>query len=652
MAQVGFFTKKQVGVKAPVKSARKAIVPRQSKTKAEHVLPPALAVRVPAADAKVKKPYQSAAGRPQVELDIECYTNYFLVKFRRQDGSYIEFEMDGNLYDAVLDREGIRAVLAGHEVVTFNGNHFDMPLLAYALQVEGVTCADLKAATDDIIKNELSAHRFADKHKLKAMDYDHVDLISLAAVGTGLKLNGARLHSKRLQDLPYAEDSILTGEQMDAVCEYCGNDLEVTSLLKTDLSEDIDLRRVLGIRYGVDLRSKSDAQIAEEIVKAEVFRRTGVHVRRPKELHSTEFRYQVPEFIEFKDPQLAAVLDILVNNDFTAKPVNNGIVMPEQLKKLEIRLGSQVYRMGMGGLHSAEKSAFHLADSEYGLWDFDVTSYYPSIILQCGLYPHLIGSVFLDIYADVVRERIEAKAAGDKVKADQGKITVNGAFGKLGSPWSILYAPDLMIQVTLTGQLALLMLIDTLVYHGFDVVSGNTDGIVVRARRVDEGVLRRIVARWEICTGLTMEGTEYAGLWSRDVNNYIAIGVDGRAKTKGTFASASRKKNPETDICTDALLTYFRDGMPIEDTIRACTDIRKFISVRQVNGGAVKAGEYLGRVVRWYYSTAETEFIAYKTNGNKVPQTDGARPVMTLPDRLPTDIDYDWYVRKCRGLFY
>ena len=36
----------------------------------------------------------------------------------------------------------------------------------------------------------------------------------------------------------------------------------------------------------------------------------------------------------------------------------------------------------------------------------------------------------------------------------------------------------------------------------------------------------------------------------------------------------------------------------------------------------------------------------YKTNGNKVPKTDGAKPIMNLPNELPDDINYEWYTEK------
>ena len=72
----------------------------------------------------------------------------------------------------------------------------------------------------------------------------------------------------------------------------------------------------------------------------------------------------------------------------------------------------------------------------------------------------------------------------------------------------------------------------------------------------------------------------------------------------------------------------------------------KFVSVRKVTGGAEWRGEPLGKAVRFYYST-ETEqgdAITYSKNGNKVPKSDGARPLMNLPETMPPDVDVDRYV--------
>ena len=110
--------------------------------------------------------------------------------------------------------------------------------------------------------------------------------------------------------------------------------------------------------------------------------------------------------------------------------------------------------------------------------DCDVASYYPSIILNQGLCPANIGENFLRVYKKIVDERLKAKKEGDKVVSESLKIVINGSFGKFGSKFSALYAPEMLLQVTLTGQLALLMLIEKLENADIKVISANTDGVV------------------------------------------------------------------------------------------------------------------------------------------------------------------------------
>jgi hypothetical protein len=308
--------------------------------------------------------------------------------------------------------------------------------------------------------------------------------------------------------------------------------------------------------------------------------------------------------------------------------------------------------MGMGGLHSTEKTSYHVTNDKFSIWDWDVTSYYPSIILRCGLYPKQLGTAFLDVYEKIVIERVAAKAAKDKVKADVLKIVVNGSYGKLGSPYSTLYAPDLMVQVTVTGQLALLMLIDMMEQKGIAVVSGNTDGIVLKCPVGKEDMMRYIIKRWEKQTGFDMEHTTYAGIYARDVNNYIAIKDDGEVKLKGCFAPAGIAKNPENEICTIAMINYIKYGTPFRHTIRNCFDITKFVTVRSVNsGGAEMNGVYIGKALRWYHTTNKVEAIRRCDNKDRIPLTEGCIPIMDITGEFPKDIDYDWYENKCSELF-
>lgn len=581
-------------------------------------------------------------------FDCEVYVDYFLAAFRDADtGAITTFEQwPGH----PLDTKALRRHMQMGTKVSFNGKRFDSPLIALA--ITGADCAALKRAANDIIENKLQPWQFEDRHPCKIdPDWDHIDVFDVAPGMASLKIYAGRLHSKRLQDLPIEPDASISPEQREQLRDYCVNsDTAATLDLFNKLKPQIDLRISMTEQYGIDLRSKSDAQIAEAVIKAQVGKLLGKKVERPIIEPGTRFQYKVPEFIIFHHPELRRALDIVKGEWFVTKR-GGGVEMPKPIGDLKIRVGGSVYQMGIGGLHSAESKVYHLADDETVLIDRDVASYYPSIILNCKLSPRHLGSAFLKVYRTLVERRLDAKHAGDKVTADALKITINGTFGKLGSMWSALYSPDLLIQTTVTGQLALLMLIEMVERTGAHVVSANTDGVVIKSPKSLLGEVELAISLWETLTGFETEETPYKAVYSRDVNNYIAIKPDGGWKAKGVFGPAALQKNPTTEICSEAARRYLATGVPIEETINECDDVRKFVAVRQVKGGGIdQQGNYLGRALRWYYAVGETEPMRYKVNGYKVARSEGARALMNLPDTIPADLDRGWYIREAYSI--
>lgn len=567
-------------------------------------------------------------------LDCEVYPNYFLVCAAGQDGSRAHFE---RIDDAPLDRSALLAQLETQTIVGFNLLHFDLPLLALA--IKGAGNIELYNAGEALIKGTVRPWDVANVPNT----WKYIDLKEVApGVMVSLKLYGGRMHSVELRDLPYPPDTLLSGDQMKEVRAYCFNDLIITQDLYQALKDRIELRRNLSAQYGIDLMSKSDAQIAEAVLVFEIEARLGHKISVPK-ARAQSFTYRPPTWLRFETPELRALFDEIQACRFTTTAA--GVLkMPPELDGKTIAIGESVYRLGIGGLHSSEKSTHWLADEQHRLIDIDAISYYPSIILEQGLYPPQCGPAFLEIYRGIVERRIKAKATGDKVTADSLKIAINGSFGKLGSPYSKLYAPDLFKQVTITGQLALLMLIEHLESVGIPVVSANTDGIVTRPRAAGSETLEHVIAFWEAVTGYRTEQTEYRGLYSRDVNSYFAIKLDGSVKAKGAFAHGGLSKNPAAPIVHQAVIEHIRTGRPTEEVIQH-GQIQDYLTVRTVNGGGMWCGQYLGKVVRWYWST-DGEPIRYATNGNKVPNSDGARPVTHMITDHPADLDYDRYTRE------
>lgn len=628
-------------------------------------------------------------------VDTECHPNFWSIGFRRvSDGKTLVMEQS---HRRELNRERIRNLMMSNTIITYNGMNYDMPMIFKA--IDGASNAELKQANDRIIVGGMKywhakevlgvdvprdCFRRADGTKSEGLD--HIDLMEPQPNAfAGLKTLQGRLHGQKMQDLPYHPDEPLTEEQMDKTLAYMGNDLVATGNVLDALAEPLALRDTFSREYGINLMSKSDAQMGEQIIKKRVEQEIGERVYKVETPAGTMFRYPIPPYMRFERPELQAILERLRNHDFMVQG-NGKVELPEWLADYKLTIGESTYQMGIGGLHSTEKNRAIHSDEDCSLVDFDVGSYYPAIIINSGLYPKALGPKFIEVFEKIRDERIHAKKMAKQTSGaererwsatEKGlKIALNGTFGKLGSPYSVLYAPHLLIAVTLTGQLALLMLIERAEAMGISVVSGNTDGVVFRIPaemmgpvendRVTEGPVKGLIEQWEADTGFVMEATEYRSIYNRSVNDYIAVKPDGTVKWKGVIANPWRSgdgfkpdlrgqlmKNPQMPIIANAVVDLITKGVPIEDTIRAGRDVRDFVTVVKVDGGGTWRGEYLGKVVRYIWARGGEEILRskpHKTTGNfaKVPKSDGCRPLMDLPEEFPSDIDYDAYIAAAR----
>lgn len=662
--------------------------------------------------------------RPYAWLDIECFSNWFLVGITDAEGNHWDYQqIDGY----PLDVAALEVLLRHFTIVTFNGNWYDLQMLCAAVTGR-FSCADLKTINDAIIVQKMPPWTVEKHFGFRKPDYiDHIDIMEVApGVRLGLKQYAGRVHAPEMIETPVDFAQPMPMDHVPGEITYCRNDRNVTKQISDGVADRLALRIALTEKYGVDVRSKSDAQIAEAVIKAEVFRtinesearyvdewvegdaafphkqmdyiRDGwgnLKITIPHYNHGYKFKARIPDYIEFVTPQMQDFLRLVRSVDFMvsdkeeavilgldgAEDFKTGVQIPPELKGRNIPIGNSVYRVGIGGLHSQESSVQHIVvPGVCSLYTADVDSYYPSLILNAGMSPKQLGRTFLEIYRGMLDQRLAAKSklkvltksdaeyAETKTMEGGFKIVLNGTFGKLFSRYSIFYAPEFGIAVTIGGQLSLLMLIERLEVSGIEVISANTDGIEMKVPFGKQWLADSIIEWWKARTGLGMSGGNYWALYARDVNNYIRIELDGSTKRKGVFRESGllENKHPDCDICADAVVAFLTRGVPPASTILACTDIRKFVRIRGVTGGGiyvpqharvltatnedgkevrvgVEGGQYLGKAVRWFYSRTPGSIVD-GTRFNQVAGSENAMPCMTLPPTLPSDIDYQWYV--------
>lgn len=213
---------------------------------------------------------------------------------------------------------------------------------------------------------------------------------------------------------------------------------------------------------------------------------------------------------------------------------------------------------------------------------------------------HLIPKAWFRIADTIVDERLEHKhLAKDKsldiMERDKHataaaclKIVANaGIFGKMGSEKSFLCDKKAMYQVTINGQLFLLMLIEKLELAGIHVISANTDGIVTIVPRELEQTADDICHWWEKHLGLELEFTYYTKYVTEGVNSYLTVKRGGSSKFKGRMNPKmfleDLSKGYNSPIVAKCVTEYFINGTPVMETLRNAKSILDFCRTQNVN---------------------------------------------------------------------
>jgi DNA polymerase elongation subunit (family B) len=574
-----------------------------------------------------------------VFLDSECYSNYYLIIFKWLDGKEEHFVRDEH---NVLDAVKISKILNNNLTVGFNSRFYDIPLLLYALR-ENADNTNIKTMSNSLIpdkKLEKAGLVPSNYDVIKAnnlwcpFEYDHIDIMKVATGTVGLKMYGARIGTANLQDMPYEHTKVLDKSEKEEVRKYCINDIIITRDLYFELQEAINFRIEIGEKYNFDCRSFADAKVAESLLVSQL------PPFKPL-LNNFDFKYEPPQYIGFKTQELNDLLYKFMDYEFKGKR-GDKFIEDEYLEPVDV--GGVKYQCGIGGLHSMEANRTIIGGDDGYIVDVDVVSYYPTIILNNRYCPESCDEdSFMEVYNSVYEDRAEAKRVGDEFKSKTTKLMLNIPFGKFGDEHSKLYSPKALIHTTVTGQLSTLMLIEDLVEKGFEVVSANTDGITVKVKNDKYKLFRDIVGRWEKLCNFKTEEVKYKSLHNQSVNSYIAVKENGGVKFKGLFNSSDLSRNPAIKICKDAVLAYIVEGKRIEDTIQNCElDPSNFLIVRTVRDGGYWKGNYLGKVVRWYWSLEGEPIVNPK--GHKVAKTEHAYPIMNLNNSLK-NIHYEKYIK-------
>ena len=597
--------------------------------------------------------------RKAIVFDCEVYPNYFCIALKSTDGAVNQlFEMRGE--DMVAEEEYLKDLKQLFEqrechLAGFNCQGYDLYIIKGLMR--GLKVKQLYKLSQALINGERfdndRVKQYAPKH-----DCGIIDIMAIIRRGmpVGLKTYGLRINFNKIAELPLPPDSPIDLETGPPIVrEYCKNDVELTLKLLDYIKEEINLRIFMGNEYYEHLLASTEPQVAEKVIKNLMHRNYRIRPRKPV-IKKGVFNLEPHEDIQFNDPGLKKLLEDVKSCEFSTNDYGK-VVMPARLANRVETYAGKTYKMGIGGLHSQEKKRCIKATDEWALVDADFKSYYPMIISKLGVYPESYGPKFVDEYRRLLDKRLEMlREDVDKSAAYSLKITLNGTFGKMNSPYSMFYSPKGFLSVTLSGQLYLMSLIEYCCEQ-FDahVLSANTDGIVCAVRRSQIDQWHNSVRVWAEKRQFQMDFTEYSTLVSKDVNNYLAIVPGGGCKSKGAFDyTVSPHSTPQGNAIWKALNAKIINGIDISETIHDWSmGIEDFLFTRTSKSNVMFTDEMgnetdLGKHVRWYWSKREGHLRNEK--GVKLPKTGRTYPCLDTTKYGKQDVDVDRYIQEANKI--
>ena len=426
-------------------------------------------------------------------------------------------------------------------MVGFNSLGFDYPVLHdLILRPHEASAATAYAKAQQIIAYQ-NANRFGnmiwpDQRFMPQVDLYTSNHFDNNAKRTSLKALQFAMRAASIEELPFAVGTHLTPEQMEVNAQYCMHDVAETKRFALFNTAALEFRRALVPEYGVEALNWADTKIGSQIIiralgdEACYVRQRGKR-REPKGTPRVKIvvRDVIFPYIAFKRPECQRVLQAFQERTIDA-------AKPGAISDIQCAVDSFIFQFGVGGIHGSLDRQIVRADEDHLIIDADVASLYPSIAIENGLYPEHLGERFVEVYRTLRDERVKKKRAGDKVSADALKLALNGTYGNSNNAYSPMYDPKYTMATTINGQLLLLMLAERLLdIPDLRLIQINTDGVTFRVHKSQQRAVADVCAEWQRLTKLELEYKLYDLFAVRDVNNYLAVDVDGGVKRKGAY---------------------------------------------------------------------------------------------------------------------
>jgi hypothetical protein len=621
--------------------------------------------------------------------DIETMQELFLVcLYNPETQQWHEFQVSKNTNQ--ID-SFVRFIEAHpeHYFVGYNNLRFDAQVVEWIIRNHNdwheqsalEVCAMIAQKAADII-HDANFDVFPE-FKEEWLSFKQIDLFKVHHYDNKNK----RVSLKRLEfemDLDNIEEmpihhtkTNMTDDEIELTIDYCRNDIYATyefyliTIGETEHplykgNNQIELRQDIEAEFGIPCLNYSDSKIGDEMIKKYYCQEKNIiYSELPKKgffRKQIKMRDCIADYVVFQTPELQAFLKRMKKNVFG---------LQDDFKE-SIEFYGNTYSFMKGGLHTENKPKIFEADDENKILDWDVSSYYPAIIISNGRYPQHLGKEFLRGYKAMFDKRLELKPLAKTDKKIKGivgalKLAVNSVYGKSSDMQNWIYDRQLTMFTTITGELSLMMLIEAYELSGIRIISANTDGVTIMVTNELLQKMHEINKWWMDLTTYELEDTNYKKIIFSTVNDYLAIKTDGEIKKKGDFLTDFElHKNKSARIVPLALEHFYVNDVPVADTIRNHTNIYDFCLRQKASSNFHYEGTQAGKVtvynklIRYYVSKIGEKLMKIKnpdcdTNAADASQVEAGEWVMHVCNKLNKDhpldnVNYDYYIEKANRI--
>lgn len=568
--------------------------------------------------------------------DTEVFSHDFIVVFRNKEtGEYAVFHNDN---DGVKDFITDDAVYCG-----FNSKDYDQYIIKAI--VAGFSPEEIKRVNDWII----SGNQGWQCPLLDGIYYrfNNVDISDDVQMGLSLKaIEGHLGMSIEETEVDFNIDRPLTVEELNLTIKYCKHDVDATEELTKLRKDYLQTKLNLGKRANIDsikALSSTNAKLTALMLNAKKVDRTdGRDYVIPTEVDQSLIPNEVLSFFD-------TIHDMSIPDDELFKT------------SLTIDIGDMPCKYAWGGVHGSLTGFHSTSQGTRLIQNRDVSSLYPSLIEE---YNYLSRNVpDPQIFYDIKKDRIHAKHIGDKPTATDLKLPLNTVSGAQENQYNDLYDPLPTRSLRISGQLFLTMLSTKLLAEckTIKLYNLNTDGLMYEIDASELPLVDKICKEWEQATRFELETDDISKVWIKDVNNLLLIKTNGEVKTVGGYLNygisvkGAWAINNNMTIVKKALIKYFTENIPVEETINNSNDIFDFQIIAKA-GAKYKAAYHLVdgkpipvQKVNRIYATADERYgKIYKVKA----ENDMTAKIESLPEHCIIDNDNQLTIDKVDRTFY